>query len=618
MTVYDKNIELLNEKFSGMGDLFKLALSSSEDDTIITTKEECENEVIIVEKDGKNFYLCGKRDRKSPIEYWINSLGSLMMDAPILIEGVGNSDYLIELVNKTENKVTIFVYEPSLRIFDFFLNSVDLKPLMDKQDIIFWVDGIDGMEEKNLEIMIKNLIRYEVLNMSRVFILPNYDVLFPEKTLTFARLCRDQSQFELVNRNTKVKFSAVVAKNLLANLKHLIKAYKTVQYAGKIPKEVPGIVVAAGPSLNKNIEELKKAKGKAFIIATDTAMKPLLNAGIIPDMYAVVDGKKPLSLINIEGAQDIPLLCTIVAASEVLDYHKGKKIFCNEEIKLADDILNHSKYPNSPIPIGGSVATHIFAFMYMIGIETVILVGQDLAFTNNRSHADGTFKESMPEVDTSRFVMVEGNYEIEVPTSDDFKLYLEWYEKYIAGFQSEDPEFRVINATEGGAKITGTEISTLKEAIEKECTCDVDIQEIIDSIEPMLDEEGQKWASEYVRDIPLKCQKLIGDAKKAKQLYQKLDKVCSRSNIDNKEYLSILKKLNKLLNNIEEQAVYDLVRDALPDAQYILMNEQYLEYGTLQEEGKEIARKGKLYMDTIAECSEIFKNYYGEINTQEQ
>ena len=188
--------------------------------------------------------------------------------------------------------------------------------------------------------MIKNLIRYEVLNMSRVFILPNYDVLFPDKTLTFARLCRDQSQYELVNRNTKVKFSAVVAKNLLANLKHLIKAYKTVQYAGKIPKEVPGIVVAAGPSLNKNIEELKKAKGKAFIIATDTAMKPLLNAGIIPDMYAVVDGKKPLSLIKIEGAQDIPLLCTIVAASEVLDYHKGKKIFCNEEIKLADDILH--------------------------------------------------------------------------------------------------------------------------------------------------------------------------------------------------------------------------------------------------------------------------------------
>ena len=176
----------------------------------------------------------------------------------------------------------------------------------------------------------------------------------------------------------------------------------------------------------------------------------------------------------------------------------------------------------------------------------------------------------------------------------------------------------MINATEGGAKIAGTEICTLKDAIEKECVNHADIQAIIDSIEPMLDEEGQKWATEYVRDIPLKCQKLIGDAKKAKQLYEKLDKVCSRNNIDNKEYLSILKKLNKLLNNIEEQAVYDLVRDALPDAQHILMNEQYLEYGTLQEEGKEIARKGKLYMETIAECSEIFSNYFDEINKQEQ
>ena len=484
---------------------------------------------------------------------------------------------------------------------------------MEKQNIFFWVDGIEGMDEQNLETMIKNLIRYEVLNMSRVFILPNYDVLFPEQTLAFAKLCRDQSQFEAVNRNTKVKFSAVVAKNLLANLKHLVNGYKTIQYAGKIPENIPGILVAAGPSLNKNINELKNAKGKAFIIATDTAMKPLLNAGIIPDMYAIVDGKKPLSLINIKGAENIPLICTIVAASEVLDYHKGKKVFCNEGIRLAEDILNHSTYPYSPVPIGGSVATHIFAFMYMIGIKTIILVGQDLAYTNNRSHADGTFKKSMPEVDTSKFIMVEGNYEKEVPTSSDFKVYLEWYEKYIAGFQSEDPEFRVINATEGGAKILGTEVSTLKEAIEKECINDINIQEIIDSIEPMLDKEGQEWAAEYIRNIPLKCEKLKCDAKVAKQLYVKLDKICSRKSIDRKEYLSILKKLDKILKKIEAQAMYDLMVDALPDAQYILMNEQFLEYGTIQEEGKEIARKGILYMDIIAECSEIFSDYYNEI-----
>lgn len=609
MTQYDKNIETLNEKYAGMGDLVLKTVSESKEDIEIWE----EGEAIITRVDGKEIYLSGKRNRKDPINNWIDSLGKLYINAPILIEGVGNPDYLQELVNYAENKLAILVYEPSIKLFEYFLNVVDLKSMMEKQNIIFWVDGIDGMDEARLNIVINNLLSYEVLNMSRMLIVPNYDVLFPEKTLMFAKLCRNQTKKEASTRNTKKVFSTVVAKNLFSNLKYLVNGYKTVQYAGKIPKGIPGILVAAGPSLNKNISQLKKAKGKAFIIATDTAIKPLLNAGIIPDMFAIVDGKKPLDLVNIDGAQDIPLITTIVAASEILDYHNGKKIFCNEGIYLSDAILNHSKFPHSPMAIGGSVATFAFTFLYMIGVQTVILVGQDLAYTNNRSHADGTFKKNMPEIDTSEFIMVEGNYEDKVPTSGDFKLYLEWYEEYIKGYKETDPEFRVINATEGGAKINGAEISTLEEAIEKECNHFVNIQEIIASIEPMLDKEGKKWAIDYINDIPIKCQSLIKDSSEARKLYQKLDIICKKGNLDINEYKSIIKKIDKIINKIDKNMIYNLVINTLSDAEYIIKNEQHLEYGTVQEEGIEIARKGVLYMDNIRECSKVFSEYFIEV-----
>lgn len=612
MTLYEKNIEILNEKYSGMGLLFDKALSMCEENIDIWEEHNEESSVIKVNIDGKSIYLSGKRNRNDPVLNWINNLGNLYTNAPIFIEGVGNPDYLNALIDYASVELAIVVYEPSLKIFKYFLQTENLQEMMKKQNIIFWVDGIEGMSEHGLEIITKNLLKYENLNMSRFLIVPNYENMFPEQTVLFAKMCRDQSQFEYVNRNTQVKFSSVLAKNLLANLKHLVYAYKTIQYAGKIPREVPGIVVAAGPSLNKNIKELKKAKGKAFIIATDTAMKPLLKEGIVPDMFAIVDGKKPIDLVNETMAQKIPLLTSVVAASDILEFHKGKKIFCNEGIQLADEILNHSKVPYSPMDIGGSVATHAFTFLYMIGIKTVILVGQDLAYTNNRSHADGTFKERMPEVDTSRFVMVDGNYEEKVPTSSDFKLYLEWFEKYIAGFQNENPDFRVINATEGGAKIKGAEIDTLKETIEKECKREIDIAKVIDSIEPMLDEDGRQWAIQYLRDIPYKCQKLIKDASAAKKQYEKLARICKSSSIDSKEYKKIIRKLDSILQEIEKQAIYDLVKDTLSDAQYILKNEQYLEYGTVQEEGMEISRKGILYMNNIQECAKIFAEYYTE------
>lgn len=45
------------------------------------------------------------------------------------------------------------------------------------------------------------------------------------------------------------------------------------------------------------------------------------------------------------------------------------------------------------VATGGSVATNAFSLLYKIGLKTIILVGQDLALTGNKSHADGTFQE---------------------------------------------------------------------------------------------------------------------------------------------------------------------------------------------------------------------------------
>ena len=43
--------------------------------------------------------------------------------------------------------------------------------------------------------------------------------------------------------------------------------------------DVPAIIVAAGPSLNKNVQELKQAKGKALILVVDAALRAVVNTG---------------------------------------------------------------------------------------------------------------------------------------------------------------------------------------------------------------------------------------------------------------------------------------------------------------------------------------------------
>ncbi len=618
MTLYEKNIKVLSKHYEKFDELIKEGKKELKTDLKIIDEIADDGECILkIEKNGKSYYLNGKRNSKEPALLWRKTLGELQPNAPIFMMGTGNPAYLKELVDQTENKIIIIVYEPSLQIFLKFLEMVDLEQWMEKHLIIFWVNGLPNMDMSKFQQVIRNTLIYEMLVYMRYLILPNYEVLFAKEALDFVKICRDTAVEEVIQYNTNIIFSKVMVKNLLSNARYLCKGYKTTQLTDIIPKDVPGILVAAGPSLNKNIRQLKEAQDKAFIIAVDTAVKPLLREGIVPNMITMIDGMKPLDLFEAEGVKEIPLLTSLSAASEVLDYHKGMKFFYNQGYGFAEKIFKQSDQIVGGLSTGGSVATNIFSLMYMIGITTIILVGQDLAYTNNKSHADGTFKEKMKEEDTSRFIMVEGNYEEKVPTPPSFEVFINWYNKYIEGcseyWKNKGKQFRVINATEGGAKIKGTEIMTLKEAITEVCTKKFDIANRIENLTPMLTEEKCKWAESYLNNIPHDFHTLSLRAGKVKKQYQKLNKLCSQKKINQQDYLNLMQKIKRGINGIRQMDTYQLVNFAMTNANYILSNEQFLSEDTLQREGKEIARKGIIYMENVKKLSDVFEEYAAEI-----
>lgn len=614
MTNYEKNLAVLAKYYPQMDELIKKAQKKLESKLEIFEETADDGTIILKVKRGEKIcYLNGKRNTKEPAQIWVQTLGELQTNAPVFMMGTGNPTYLEELITQTKTKITIIIYEPSLEIFLKFLEIVDLEQWMEKQMIIFWVDGLEDMDKPHMKDFLSGIIKYQVLEYTKNLILPNYDVLFAEEAVEFLKIYRDIVYTEISQYNTKNIFSSVMVKNLLSNAIYLCDGYKTTQLVDVIPRDIPGILVAAGPSLNKNIKELKRAKGRAFIIAVDTAIKPLLKEGIVPDMFAIIDAMKPLDLIEIEEAKEIPLLTTLNAASEILKYHKGMKFFYNEGYQFAERIFLKTGQQIGTVSCGGSVATSAFSLLYKIGINTIILVGQDLALTGNKTHADGTFKEKMDEIDTSNCLMVEGNFEEKVPTRVDFKIFIDWYNSYIEGCQDYRKGFRVINATEGGAKIEHTEVMTLKEAIDQECIKEVNIHECLDKLKPMLDSKGREWTVNYLLGLSKEFEQLSKEAVGIKRLYQKLDKACNKKKIDKNEYLNILKKLKKQIDTIEGKSTYQLVSITLENAKYILNNEQFLTEDSINKEGKEIARKGILYMDNVRKCALLFQEYAGEI-----
>ena len=87
-------------------------------------------------------------------------------------------------------------------------------------------------------------------------------------------------RFNTINRGDAVK--------ILDNLDNIVKTQQASDFHNRFNGQ-SAIIVCPGPSLAKNIDALKKAKGKILIISVLHAFKALKQAGIIPDIIIHTD-----------------------------------------------------------------------------------------------------------------------------------------------------------------------------------------------------------------------------------------------------------------------------------------------------------------------------------------
>lgn len=597
--MYEKNISAMEQRFPGMKEVVEKKRKLFQPEIGIDMEYAQDGSIILkLEKEGRVLYVSGRRQPRKHARSIIEKWGKLNRSATVFVLGMGDVAFLKELLKLTDKYINIMVYEPSVDIFFKLMEEVDIADYFNNRPLGLVVEGIN---EKEILGIIDSMVQFGNVEFVKNNINVTYREMFPDKALKFLKALNRRADSLIVNEKTAVRYSAVEADNLFHNVRYLCDGSITTQLCNVVPIDIPAIVVSAGPSLNKNIHELKKAKNKAFIVAVDTAVRPLVNAGIIPDLYVVVDGLKPIELFNFEEARKIPLLTSISATKAVLESHQGKKIFWYEGESFIWSMMAMNGKSFSTLACGGSVACSAFSLVYKMGFSRIILVGQDLALTGNKTHADGTFKEKMDEIDTSHSIMVEGNYEEKVPTRGDFKLYLDWFNYYIGGCQG----IHVMNATEGGAKIENTEIITLRDAIARECNKEVDMDGCFAKLQPVFDAEQRKCAVEYLNTFPEKYRKIKKNVKRLNTQYKRLDHICRQGNVDKKTYLNLLKQIKKLTEKIEGHELYGVVSSTLSLANYMIVSEQFFEEDTLEAEGKEIARKGKKYTELAEQCIDL-------------
>lgn len=603
--IWEKNIAAMKKWYPAFVDMLSEKKDVKEELEVLLEQSRDGETIFRVKKEKRLLYLGEKRNAKEPVQIFLERLGKLHKHAPVFLFGAGSGAYIRALVQHTEKEVNIVVYEPSITIFRTMLEETDLSEVISDRPIAFIVEGIN---ESEFTPVMNRLLAVESLGFLKQEIHPGYRALFGELLVTYVRKLQRRAESMQVSYNTGVLFSKDIAQNILGNAKFICDGYNTKRLADAIPHDGPAILVAAGPSLNKNIQELKNAKNRAFILAVDTAVKPLMKAGIVPDAFFTIDPHKLLELVDIEGAQQIPVIAPTSARYALLERQKGKKIFYFDGYAVPLHIYSMNKKEFWDVAGGGSVACYCFSLLYKMGFNTIILAGQDLAYTDNKSHADGTFQEKMPQENTGHMIMVKGNYEEKVPTLPNLRMYLEWFEMYVAGMK-ERYDVRVINATEGGAWIEGTELMTLKDAIAETCAGreEIDFTDRIEHMESEFTEEERAKAREYLLTIPDEYEELIEIAKQLNKAYQKLSEMSSSKTIQKEAFAKQLKKIKKLTKQCSQKETYQLIESTVPGAEFIIRSEYYYEGSTVAEDTKEIARKGIKYSELLEQCAVLLK-----------
>lgn len=398
-----------------------------------------------------------------------------------VVSGLGLGYHVLALCERLQGDAVVVVCEPSLETIATALTCVDASKLIESRRIVFLTDA----DKKRL---------HAVLQPYGTLIMLGTQFLRHEPSLRLNEPAHAQingavAEFVTYTRMTLmtlVSNSKITCQNIAMNLVHYVQTPPIDILRNRFAGD-PCVVISAGPSLARNIDQLAALKGRAVLCAVQTAIKPLMARGIVPDFATSLDFHE-MSRKFFEGAGDLSrvhLVAEPKASWEVTDHYPGPlSLLDNHWARL---VIGDELAARDGLKAGATVAHLAFYLANYMGCNPIIFVGQDLAFTGHVFYVPGVEIHQAWRSEINRFnsmelkewdrIMRNGAILRRVKGMDGDELFTdELLFTYLEQFEADthQTDRRVIDATEGGAFIRGTTCMPLAQAIERFCRREID------------------------------------------------------------------------------------------------------------------------------------------------
>lgn len=508
MNIFENNITILEKKYPEIARKIKEINMESTTDQVRIQRAEDGEKVIELYCRKHWWRLNSKISPKNAAAQYAERY-EIRMYGVYFVYGIADGKSIRHLSEKCDDTNVMVVWEPNVEILAVALHNFDFEDLIANDNIILCVPEA----EDNIDDILQKVVSYSNMKLIEFCILPNYDVIYTKQCEKFMQSCINKMQDEIVHKSTRLGFGRMIPQHMLFHMKNMISQRNIMQIREAFftypVKEIPAIIVSAGPSLDKNVKELQKAQGKAFIIVVDAALRTVLKAGVKPDLVCTIDPESPERFFEGMDLKDIIWMYGKWTRPWIFQQYGGKIFYQGNYTGMWNTILSDElgyKFP--AVLTGGSVTSDAFMIADYIGFRKIILVGQDMAFTNGISHTsgiEGAFGDNDEYIDSRYQVYVEGIDGQKLKTDFQMWRYKKWFEKII---EKNEGRFRVINATEGGALIKGTINQRLRETISSECKIEFDGYKILNQIEPAFTSEQQEKLENKLSELKQEASEL--------------------------------------------------------------------------------------------------------------
>lgn len=442
----------LKNNFSAIYSLINNSKNQNEHLTIEETKT---NDKTIFLNEPYNIYLHSKYNPIREAEQIMQQYDLSNINHIYLI-GLGLGYHLDYIITNYPN-IEISVFEPNVQVLDVYLQEKVLPTNV--KNIIVNFNELDN-EKELIRLFSQKTITVE---------LPVYGKLYHQEILQVQQAIKESLDIYGQSLAVNTGFQEEWVANSFLNFKEIISTPNFISEHNKqIFEEKPVIIVAAGPSLNEEMDLLKEIveEQSAYIFAVGSAINALLDNGIKPDATFAYDPSEGQNEVLSKAKQsgDVPLIFgSTLGYGVAQNYLASKQHFILSTDSLAKNILDVPS--NLVVQDAPSIAVVTLQIVKQLKMNPVILVGQNLGYLNNQHYAKGieySFVQSneLSEEEQKTKLVVKDVYGNDMLTNGGFKKMKDGIELVISHFNYG----KIINTTKGGAKIEGAEFLNLEEA----------------------------------------------------------------------------------------------------------------------------------------------------------